>query len=481
MGASVGAYDRQMRRFLLALAGFVALVGLASLSTSSANAATLQWKPCADNSSDRCAKLKVPRDWARPSGKTFAVAMRMLPATGPRSKRIGALFTNPGGPGTPGTETLHLYFDNNTAIRSRFDVISWDPRGTGSTTPLPKPCRAVEFGAWSPGSGPYAMVDIAQQAIDARAAFMNECWDKNSRLAKYMGTNNVVRDLEAMRSALGVRKISYIGYSYGTTIGREYAMRYPTRVRAMLLDGATTPAPTMTAMIKSHVLDVPTASDDAFARMPADFAAAYLDVERALQVAPSANFTRWTFWQRAAKSLASVMEMDLLKGLICSAGQDIGIEVPAGCGQAMRPSMLVSPAMNLTYCADRKGRPTATDLVRLLGTVRPMPAMNVLDYGTLCAGTPAAWDPLRAPTRVRLSTPPLIVNGEFDPATPISGASANLKYFRGSRLVTVNTGRHGIYGLIGESSWCANRIGSDYLINKSLPSQNVRCQMLTNG
>jgi pimeloyl-ACP methyl ester carboxylesterase len=207
-----------------------------ALATPTAEtAAALAWAPCGDVAPDwECAVLPVPIDYADPAGESIDLAVTRLPARDP-DQRIGVLFFNCGGPGCPAVRFLH---EVGTALfpeatLARFDLIGFDPRGTGASAPVtcdvdwdeylsidPSPDSAEERAAWLAGARAYA---------DACAA-------NGGALLPFMGTENVVSDMERVREALGEETISFLGLSYGTSLGARYADRYPQHVRAFALD-----------------------------------------------------------------------------------------------------------------------------------------------------------------------------------------------------------------------------------------------------
>jgi pimeloyl-ACP methyl ester carboxylesterase len=195
----------------------------------------LAWGPCGDGAAGwECATLAVPRDYADPTGPTIDVALTRLRAGSP-ARRIGALVVNPGGPGGGAVSFLHGYaaafFPDET--RARFDLIGFDSRGVEASGQIdcradldtydaldPSPDNAAEWQAWLAGGRDYA----AACAANAGA------------LLPFMGTENVVSDMERVRVALGEEKLSFLGFSWGTNLGARYADRYPDRVRAFALD-----------------------------------------------------------------------------------------------------------------------------------------------------------------------------------------------------------------------------------------------------
>jgi pimeloyl-ACP methyl ester carboxylesterase len=194
------------------------------------------WKGC--GSGFQCATLTVPLDPAKPALGTVGLALTRHKATG---SRIGSLVINPGGPGASAVEYVKSSYNGYPAtLRQHFDLVGFDPRGIGESAPVrclttaeldtyfhidPVPDTAAERTALSQGN----------QKLTAG------CQSKSARILPYVSTAIVARDLDRVREALGDKKLTYLGYSYGTAIGASYLDQFPTHVRAMVLDGALDP------------------------------------------------------------------------------------------------------------------------------------------------------------------------------------------------------------------------------------------------
>ncbi|WP_199178019.1 alpha/beta hydrolase [Mycobacterium hubeiense] len=187
-----------------------------------------------------CGMLSVPVDYEKPDGDVAQLAMIRFKATG---DKIGSLVLNPGGPGESGVEAAaNMLATLPAPVRERFDVVGFDPRGVASSTP------AVWCNSDADNDRLRAdpQVDYSPEGVahieSETKAFVQRCVDKMGKeFLANVGTANVVRDLDAIRAALGDEKLTYLGYSYGTRIGSNYAEEYPDKVRAMILDGAVDP------------------------------------------------------------------------------------------------------------------------------------------------------------------------------------------------------------------------------------------------
>jgi pimeloyl-ACP methyl ester carboxylesterase len=200
----------------------------------------LDWKPCRDE--EQCARLTVPLDYAKPDGRTIELAVLKVPAAD-RSRRLGSLVMNPGGPGVSGVDFVAsgrgAYFGDE--VRRVFDVVGFDPRGVGHSTPLH--CASDEQLDTLVQSDPDPDTPAEIRYADGLLRSLGGgCLDRSGDLARHMSTLEVAKDLDVLRAALGDRKLVYFGASYGTFIGATYADLFPKRVGRMVLDGALDPS-----------------------------------------------------------------------------------------------------------------------------------------------------------------------------------------------------------------------------------------------
>jgi len=240
--AQEGKLVKRLLAVLVAAVLSVSLAGFdgASASTQEAAAAaytpTLSWHGC---SGDQCADFVVPRDWANPDGAKITLSVRMHPHTSVTSR--GVLLANPGGPGGSGTylaDGLPAWIP--AGVGNQYDVIGWDPRGVGASTPLLH-CNSRYFGVNRPSYVPTTAHLMRLWKTKTRR-YAAACGASAAKaLLPHMSTLDNVKDMEALRIALGEPKINFYGFSYGTYLGQVYATRYPDRVGRFVLDGVVNP------------------------------------------------------------------------------------------------------------------------------------------------------------------------------------------------------------------------------------------------
>ncbi|RZS44141.1 alpha/beta hydrolase family protein [Herbihabitans rhizosphaerae] len=194
----------------------------------------------------RCARLTVPLDYANPSGDTITLGLLRRSALD-GGRRIGALVTNPGGPGGSGMVSAAMMAekDKDSELAKRFDLVGFDPRGVGASDPQVRCLTDQERDAERAEDDELdtSPQGVAKQEADSRA-FAQRCAERTPKgvaMLANMGSRDVARDMDVLRSTLGEQKLTYLGYSYGTRLGSTYAEAFPGNVRAMVLDGAQDP------------------------------------------------------------------------------------------------------------------------------------------------------------------------------------------------------------------------------------------------
>jgi pimeloyl-ACP methyl ester carboxylesterase len=200
----------------------------------------LAWGPCETAAGWQCATATVPKAYGRPGKGTFQLAVTRLPATDQKNK-VGSLFINYGGPGASAVDITQAVGEFLFAgVRERFDLVAFDPRGTGATS------QAIDCRVNQEALGPYSQPffepgDALLPYLQRVNQYWNRCRALNPDVLPYTSTANYARDMDRLREAVGDSKLTYFGFSYGTFIGATYAALFPHRIRALVLDGAVDP------------------------------------------------------------------------------------------------------------------------------------------------------------------------------------------------------------------------------------------------
>lgn len=213
-----------------------------SLAASSGIATPkLSWSDCGEGL--QCATARVPLDYDHPLESKISLALVRRPAID-RQHRIGSLFVNNGGPGNSvldfvrGDATQVL----SAEVQARFDVVGFDPRGVGQSTPVQCFAGLDQQGEFF-GSRPALPVgpDEVHALAKGSRALGRLCHARNGDLLNHLSTANAARDMDLLRLAVGDEQLTFAGYSYGGLVGITYANLFPGRVRALMLDGAPDP------------------------------------------------------------------------------------------------------------------------------------------------------------------------------------------------------------------------------------------------
>ena len=204
------------------------------------HAQELDWATCEDDDQYQCATLTVPLDHDDPAGQTIEIAVLRSPATSGEAQ--GSLVVNPGGPGGSGVDYAKTGDQIATEdVLAAYDVVGFDPRGVGRSTPID--CLDdQELDAYvSEGGTPEDEEDIAD-AQEIGQEFIEGCQANSGEMLPHLGTADVARDLDILRATLGEEQLTYLGKSYGTFIGALYAELFPDRAGRLVLDGAIDPS-----------------------------------------------------------------------------------------------------------------------------------------------------------------------------------------------------------------------------------------------
>ena len=196
----------------------------------------LEWSECSDGF--ECSSFSAPIDYANPADGAMQISVIRKLATG---TALGSLVLNPGGPGGSGIEyTTYAEYVVSDTLRENFDIVGFDPRGVGFSTPVE--ClddeQTEEYIALDGSPDDQTEIDQAQAMSEL---FAQSCATNSPDTYKFLDTISAARDVDILRALLGDEKLNWLGKSYGTFLGATYADLFPERVGRMLLDGAIDP------------------------------------------------------------------------------------------------------------------------------------------------------------------------------------------------------------------------------------------------
>jgi pimeloyl-ACP methyl ester carboxylesterase len=478
----------------------------AAAPAASADTGNIRWHSCGHRF--ECGSITVPVDYAAPEGEQTRIEISRRRALDPEH-RLGSLVFNFGGPGDPGSATLRSFAaDVPHEIRDRYDLVSFDPRGTGQSRPIDCVSDKVadQLYAVDPTPTTAAELHAFYDGTEGNVDFIKGCIDKNGSWLARVGSRNVARDLDRLRAALGDRTLNYLGYSYGTVIGSVYAQQFPDRVGRMVLDGAVD----LSANEQSDLDDATASFEhalDAFLRHCAG--------------AKSCPFRSGGHPRAALRKLRDRFEHGLTLPTYNSSGRRTARRAGVAAFYTGVISGLydeefgwpnLADALNLATRGDgtflqlladsyngRRANGTYDSLAESSGIIlcadQPDPLETfdqfVAEYhqaakdypflGAYATDVPIGCDPrLPKPTEsevlgdVRASgvAPVLVVGTTGDPATPYVGAKDLVQRIEGSRLLTFVSTEHTAY----TKNDCIDGAVDGYLLTGRLPRVGTRCK-----
>ena len=457
---------------------------------------TITWHDC-DPSLDldgfECGTLTVPLDWDNLDNPANAeVALAIHRATS--SKRIGALTFNPGGPGESGLSPGAAVRSALPAqVRNRFDLVAWDPRGIGLTMPQLEGCNADPEPSYSPPIlGPVDWDALAEAMYDLQAAKNIQCLDANPDVAPYLGTYYVIRDLDAMRAALGVEQWNYWGMSYGTRIGYSYAREFPDRLRTLVLDGSWSPNLTITSWMNGATWNYATAQAIWSRLFGKKMAYRLQRVVDGLEVrtfpVDGGDFTRWnmvgTFWRSISYQAAYPDLTDFItyayKALYGkSAKKRRAAAAKASEVLDLLPRDDPSAALNMNFinCRDTGDYPAVDAIARTASVAARIEsvasAQVALSKGVHCAGLPADFTKGFTPLTESLKLPiaPVVINSLGDTRTEYDFGRTMANFLWDSSLITYEGTQHVTY--LQTPSTCINSAVTQYFLTQAAPGDRT--------
>lgn len=485
------------------MAAAVVAVPAASAQPAGPPVPKLNWQPCGTQFPGfECAVAAVPLDYDQPRGATTNIALSRKPATD-KAHRIGSVFLNPGGPGGSGFN-FALGFGNrlSTELAGRFDIVGFDPRGIGRSDPLHCFASADDENAFLNGSPvfPYQR-DQERPYFNQLRTLPDECFKRDATIARHMSTADVVRDLDLLRQAVGDKKLTYLGFSYGSFLGNTYANMFPNNIRALVIDGVLDPRlwssgwqilsdRSNTALEFNELLRLCDAAGPACAFASKEGSAARWEKlartihEHPLDLGDGNIYTYDLLINDAVGAMYSPEGWGGPDGFGAYLDQiaDAALGNNGAPGKTVRRPLFISreadypngfDAFNGNVCADTEF-PTAFGAYSAIGKFAELGSR----FGPLwwwsnaaCANWPVNQDRYTGPWRTRTSAPVLVVGNFFDGVTSYDGAQASNRLLEGSRLLSYAGWGHTAYG----RSACVTTHVNSYLLNGTLPPEGTLC------
>ncbi|QWB27329.1 MULTISPECIES: alpha/beta hydrolase [Streptomyces] len=464
-----------------------------------------RWKRCeADAPAEfECATIKVPLDYRAPGGKRIDLAISRIKSTAPDQRR-GVLLSNPGGPGGPGLYMpLGMQERLPASALAKYDLIGFDPRGVGRSSPVSCGLEPEEENWLRPYKAETFDKDVAWARDVA-----TKCEEKAGDTLAHITTRNTARDMDLLRAILGEKKISYVGYSYGTYLGAVYTQLFPGRTDRFVLDSAVDPARAWRGMIQWWA----EGAEPAFDRWTGWAA----ERSETYGLGDTPKKVDRTFWDLVAQADEKPIELE---------GQPVtGDDIRSGMrGAVFSPREATEAIVELRKAAS--GEPaSAKKLAAFAGSERPGTAgagaaadavetpsdnMTASFWAVACGDNSAAWsrDPesyrrdaiedkgryplygdfassikpcafwdksVEPATKVNNKVRSLVVQNEWDSQTPLPSGQALHAALKGSKMLTVLGGEgHGVYP---NGNACTDGTVTGYLLTGKLPAKDVTCE-----
>ena len=486
----------------------------------------LGWYKCYDTA--ECATVRLPLDYDKPKGATTEIAVLRVKARD-QKKKIGSLFLNPGGPGGSGTNiALNAPYFLSDSVLDRFDIVGVDPRGIASsenvkcfksTKDQTKAYEGLNV------SFPYGKAE-EKAYIKSAKAVAKACSTTGKKIAGAMSTAEVVRDMDVLRRAVGDKKLTYLGFSYGTAIGQYYANMFPDRFRALVVDGVIDPVSwTGTSKTKNQIQDERMHSADGAYRALREilkrcdkageeycaFAAGdpvknFETIAQKLRAKPlvitdefgSFEVTYATFVGTVLSALYDTYAGDSVTGLAAEVWTLLAAPAATSADKAVAKKAVVERVKDARSRKPGRDFPYYNDFEAFSGVMctdglhpkdaASWPAATAkADKRAPYFGRAWAWgsvqcardswtvrdeDAYTGPFNRRTAAPVLVVGNLWDPATNYDEAVSSAKLLPNSRLLSSTNWGHTAYG----TSACATTAIDNYLIKATLPAKGKVCQ-----
>lgn len=459
------------------------LVTTPGIATAEPSAPQINWQPCGEDAPGvDCATIEVPLDYARPRGEKIHIGIARRPATD-QSKRIGSLLMDPGGPGGSGVGAVMSGDVVTPDVAARFDQIGFDPRGINTSSQLL--CDVDLQQQSDQAKHPTNQAEFDQLASINRRLH-DSCRANSGGLADHVDNLNTVRDMDEIRKALGERKLTYVGYSYGSLMGQQYAEMFPHNVRALVMDGnmdhslrtAWDFARTETAPVEEGFREFAQWCDTtpSCALYGLDTTAVYTQLKARAKAGTltAPDGTKVTFYDLAGNTFLVVIPQawsfvaENLRAL-----RD-GTPTPPAAASAL--AEIANDPYPSIWCSDwRYPVRDYDDYARIrAGLTKLYPIMEwspYVDHMMTCVNSGTKTTNPQRPLRVHGAPPIVMIGNLHDPATvyPWSQAASRQS---GARLVTYEGWGHTAY--TGPSA-CVNSAVDDYLINLKPPARGLSC------
>lgn len=452
----------------------------------------LTWTKC--GGVVECAQIEVPVDYAKPGGHTMTLALNKRAGKNAQ----GSLLVNPGGPGGSGLDFVRsgvpAMFGRN--LQRSYDVIGFDPRGVGSSTPVT--CQTAAEQDASRQQQFDSSTDAGLEAMrKAGAKYAAQCAERTGAPLGFVDTVSAARDMDVMRALLGDKQLNYLGYSYGTSLGAHYAELFPQNVGRLVLDGALDPklgndeitmgqAVGFENEIRAYMqncldsVDCPfTGSLDEGLKQLQDI---FAQVEKTPMVAddgrkvPIIDFVNGfilplyddSMWPSLSEAMRNVIAGDVNDILFYAdavADRQNDGTYKGNSTAAFTAINCLDYPMDANVPAMRANAQALTEAAPTIGKYLAYGAVTCEDWKYPPTGTPGA-------IKAEGAAPIVVVGTTGDPATPYAWSQSLAEQLASASLVTFEGHGHTAYG---RSNECVANAVESYLIDGKVPANGLKC------
>ncbi|MEU6971219.1 alpha/beta hydrolase [Kitasatospora aureofaciens] len=469
----------------------------------------LDWRPCPAPSTAQgggtapandwqCATLKAPLDYAKPGGRTIDLALIRSRAKD-EQHRIGSLFFNFGGPGASGVATLPALAPAYASLNTRYDLVSFDPRGVGDSAGvkcLDDPAMDANAAVDSTPDSPAEVM-----ALDAsNAQFTTACEHNSGPVLPYVDTESAARDLDLMRQVVGDPKLFYFGISYGTQLGGVYAHLFPQEVGRLVLDSVVDPTkdPQQSALGQAQGFQLalndfmkacatqdptcPTGPGGAegtakitgllqkLSQSPLPTSSGRKLTEGLAITGIAAGLYSQQTWPALASGLTEALQQGTGDTLLQLADSLLGRDPQGHYNNLNAANRAIS-------CVDARQRYSDQDVEQQLPQFRnASPVFGAFTaWGlTACTGWPVPGKSDHPDVSAAGAAPILVVGTTGDPATPLEGAHAMAQQLGAGVGVTVTLNGEG-HGGYNTGNPCLKKTVDAYLLDGTVPADGTTC------
>lgn len=453
----------------------------------------LEWSKCYDNF--ECTYLQVPIDYTKIKEGQFKLHVLRLKA-GNQRKKLGSLVINPGGPGASGVDyAYNAEYIFGPSLLEKYDIVGFDPRGVGGSAPIRCLTNSQTDASFAADSKPDNQSEL-NLLVKQMREYVARCESRTHDILHY-STADSARDMDLLRSALGEKKLNYLGVSYGTYLGTLYADFFPDKVGRMVLDGAISPIVSSTEQNLTQAIGFDSALNafitDCYSRtncvLQQPVAAArlqFISLFKSAAAKPlssskgrtateslvvlgtaAALYDRATGWPqlRLALKQAQTGNGDDFLALADEYSQ----RNDDGTYSSNEPD-----AQFVIDCLDWKGPRTTAEMVneaKVFAVKAPVFGPYLAYSGLSCQFFPKL--AIASPVIKKISTTPIIIVGTTrDPATPYTWALDLHRTILNSRLISLNGDGHTGYG---HGSSCVDSAVDHYFLTGTPPARDLTC------